>query len=50
MVAAHVHTVSEYVMSGIEAGFELRSIGEWTEDEAPPNTPPRLISCLFELA
>ena len=49
-VAAHVHTVSEYVMSGIEAGFSLVSLGEWTEDDAPANTPPRLISCLFELA
>lgn len=49
-VAAHVHTVSEFVMSGIEAGFELRSLGEWIEDEAPEQTPPRLISCLFELA
>jgi malonyl-CoA O-methyltransferase len=49
-VAAHVHTVSEFVMSGIEAGFELRSLGEWIEDDAPANTPPRLISCLFELA
>lgn len=50
LVAAHVHTVSEYVMSGIETGFALRSLGEWTEDDAPPNTPPRLISCLFQLA
>lgn len=50
LVTAHVHTVSEYVMGGIEAGFTLKSLGEWTEDEAPPNTPPRLISCLFELA
>jgi ubiquinone/menaquinone biosynthesis C-methylase UbiE len=49
-VAAHVHTVSEYVMGGIEAGFTLVSLGEWTEDDAPANTPPRLISCLFELA
>jgi ubiquinone/menaquinone biosynthesis C-methylase UbiE len=50
LVTAHVHTVSEYVMSGIEAGFALKSMGEWTEDDAPPNTPPRLISCLFQLA
>jgi malonyl-CoA O-methyltransferase len=49
-VMAHVHTVSEYVMSGIETGFNLLSLGEWTEDDAPPNTPPRLISCLFKLA
>lgn len=48
-VAAHVHTVSEYVMSGIEAGFSLKSLAEWTEDDAEPNSPPRLISCLFEL-
>ena len=49
-VAAHVHTVSEYVMGGIEAGFAVKALGEWTEDEAPANTPPRLISCLFQLA
>ena len=50
LVAAHVHTVSEYVMGGIETGFLLRSLGEWTEDDAQPSTPPRLISCLFQLA
>lgn len=49
-VTAHVHTVSEYVMGGIEAGFTLVSLGEWTEDDAPALTPPRLISCLFKLA
>ena len=49
-LTAHVHTVSEYVMGGIEAGFALKSLGEWTEDEAAPDAPPRLISCLFERA
>ena len=49
-VAAHVHTVSEYVMGGIEAGFTLKALGEWTEDDAEPSTPPRLISCQFKLA
>lgn len=49
-VTAHVHTVSEYVMAGIEAGFQLRALGEWTEDDAAPDTPPRLMSCLFERA
>ena len=49
-VAAHVHTVSEYVMGGIEAGFALQSLGEWTEEGAAPDAPPRLISCLFKLA
>lgn len=48
-VTAHVHTVAEYVNGGVEAGFELRSLGEWTEDDAPPGSPPRLISLLFEL-
>lgn len=47
-VTAHVHTVSEYVNGGIEAGFEVRNLSEWIEDGAPVNTPPRLISLLFE--
>jgi ubiquinone/menaquinone biosynthesis C-methylase UbiE len=47
-VTAHVHTVSEYVNGGIEAGLELRSLGEWIEEGAPSDTPPRLISLLFE--
>ena len=47
-VAAHVHTVSEYVSGGIEAGFLLRALGEWTEEESPPDAPPRLISLLFD--
>jgi ubiquinone/menaquinone biosynthesis C-methylase UbiE len=47
-VAAHVHTVSEYVNGAIEAGFTLRVLGEWTEDGAPEHAPPRLISLLLE--
>lgn len=47
-VAAHVHTVSEYVNGAIEAGFNLLSLGEWTEDDADPDAPPRLISLLLE--
>ena len=47
-VAAHVHTVSEYVNGAIEAGFSLLSLGEWTEEEADPDSPPRLISLLLE--
>jgi len=49
-LTAHVHTVNEYVNGGIEAGFELRALGEWTEDEALPDAPPRLISLLFQRA
>lgn len=47
-VTAHVHTVSEYVNGGIEAGLEMRALGEWIEDGAPDGAPPRLISLLFE--
>lgn len=47
-VAAHVHTVSEYVNGAIEAGFSLRSLGEWTEEDAPPDSLPRLISLWLE--
>jgi malonyl-CoA O-methyltransferase len=47
-ITAHVHTVSEYVNGAIEAGFSLRSLGEWTEDDAPADSPPRLISLLLE--
>ena len=47
-VTAHVHTVSEYVTGGIEAGFVVRNLSEWIEDGASPSTPPRLLSLLFE--
>lgn len=47
-VTAHDHTVSEYVNGGIGAGLELRELGEWLEDDAPTDAPPRLISLLFD--
>jgi ubiquinone/menaquinone biosynthesis C-methylase UbiE len=46
-VTAHVHTVSEYVNLGVEAGLELRALGEWIEEGAPEGMPPRLFSLLF---
>jgi ubiquinone/menaquinone biosynthesis C-methylase UbiE len=49
-VTAHVHTVSEYVNGGIEAGLGLRALGEWIEEGAPDGAPPRLISLFFERA
>jgi ubiquinone/menaquinone biosynthesis C-methylase UbiE len=49
-LTAHVHTVSEYVNDGIGAGLQLRELGEWLEDGAPPESPPRLISLLFDRA
>ncbi len=48
-VDVHVHTVSEFVNAGIEAGFRLVSMGEWIEDDAPAGGAPRLLSLLFEL-
>lgn len=47
-VAAHLHTVAEYVNAGIAAGLVLRHLGEWLEAGAPADAPPRLLSLLFE--
>lgn len=47
-VDAYVHTVSEFVNGAIEAGFTLLALGEWTEEEASLDSPPRLISLLLE--
>ncbi len=49
-VTAHVHTVEEYVNSGLASGLALRHLGEWLETGAPPDAPPRLLSILFEQA
>lgn len=49
-VLAHIHTVSEYINGGIEAGFAVRNLSEWTEDGASASTPPRLLSLLLERA
>ncbi len=47
-VAAHDHTVSEFVNGGISAGLALRELGEWLEEGAGADAPPRLISLLFD--
>lgn len=49
-VPAFRHTIGEYVNSGIEAGLQLRRLGEWLEPGASPDAPPRLVSVLFEKA
>ncbi len=46
-VPAFRHTVAEYVNGGLAAGFTVRGIGEWREDEAPPEAPPRLLTVRF---
>ena len=48
-VRAHVHSTSEYVNAGIQAGLRLRTLGEWLEPEAAAGSAPRLLSMLFEL-
>jgi ubiquinone/menaquinone biosynthesis C-methylase UbiE len=47
-VTAFQHTVSEYVNGALDAGFTLRALGEWLEEGAPAEAPPRLLSLLFE--
>ena len=47
-VTAFQHTVSEYVTGALDAGFTLRALGEWLEDDASAEAPPRLLSLLFE--
>lgn len=46
-VPAHRHTVAEYVNDGIGAGLRVVRIGEWLEDDAPVDAPPRLLSLEF---
>jgi malonyl-CoA O-methyltransferase len=43
-VPAHVHTVSEFVNSGLDAGLRLERVGEWHDEGAPTETPPRLLT------
>lgn len=41
------HTVAEYVNTGIAAGLRLVHLGEWIEDGAAADDPPRLLSVRF---
>ena len=47
-VPAFRHAASEYVNAGLAAGLVLRELGEWLEEGAAPELPPRLLSVLFE--
>ncbi|MFL5617266.1 MAG: class I SAM-dependent methyltransferase [Gemmatimonadaceae bacterium] len=47
-VTAYQHSVSEYVTGGLTAGFTLRTLGEHVEESASTDSPPRLLSVLFE--
>lgn len=47
-VPAFVHSTGEFVNAGIDAGLQLRRLGEHLESGAKPVAPPRLLSLLFE--
>ena len=47
-VTAHRHSISEYVNAAIAAGLTLVSLGEWSDENAEPNSAPRLLSLLCE--
>jgi hypothetical protein len=48
-VPAFLHDVSDYVNAGLALGFELASLGEWRDLEAPRSSAPRLLTLLFRL-
>lgn len=48
VVPAFRHTVPELVNGGIAAGLRLAQLGEWAEEGAGADSPPRLLSLLFE--
>ena len=48
-VPAFLHDVSDYVNAGLTVGFELASLGEWRDREAPRSSAPRLLTLLFRL-
>ena len=48
-VPAFLHDVSDYVNAGLRLGFELASLGEWRDLEAPMSNAPRLLTLLFRL-
>ena len=47
LVRSFVHSVAEYINAGLEAGFCVRRVGEWRDDEARGGIP-RLFSLLFK--
>jgi ubiquinone/menaquinone biosynthesis C-methylase UbiE len=49
-VTAFIHSVGEYINSAIAAGFALRHVGEWLEQDAQADAVPRLLSVQFTIA
>ena len=49
-IPAYLHEISEYVNTGLKAGFELAHLGEWRDSNAPRSEMPRLLSAEFRAA
>jgi ubiquinone/menaquinone biosynthesis C-methylase UbiE len=49
LVTAFLHDVSQYVNTGLSAGFKLERLGEWRDADAPLNSVPRVLSLLFRV-
>jgi len=47
LVTAFLHDVSEYVNSALAAGFQLKHLGEWRDDDDERASMPRLLSLRF---
>jgi ubiquinone/menaquinone biosynthesis C-methylase UbiE len=47
LIRAYRHATSEYVNAGIAAGLLVVRMGEWIEEGAPGDAPPRLLSVHF---
>jgi ubiquinone/menaquinone biosynthesis C-methylase UbiE len=47
LVTAFIHDVSDYVNTGLSAGFALRQMGEWRDADLAVDSQPRLLSLLL---
>jgi ubiquinone/menaquinone biosynthesis C-methylase UbiE len=47
-IAAFLHDVSEYVNTGVAAGFALQRLDEWRDADSPSSSMPRLLSLHFQ--
>jgi malonyl-CoA O-methyltransferase len=48
-IPAYLHDTSEYVNTGLKAGFELLHLGEWRGSNSPRSEMPRVLSLELQL-
>ena len=48
LLTAFLHHTDDYLRAGKAAGFEVKKLGEWRDEDAPEE-PPRLLSLHFRL-